>query len=145
MKIKGNYKFKADQQTVWDLFNSQESLARNLPGCESLLETEPGKYDAVVTIGVAGIKGTYEGKVELAEPDPPNFYRLVGEGGGKPGFVKGEAAIKFSTDGQNTVVDYNADVQIGGLIAGVGQRMLGGISKMMLGQFFKKMAKELKS
>ncbi len=145
MKIKATYKFEADRQTVWDLFNNTDCLARNLPGCDSLIEREPGKYDAVATIGIAGIKGTYEGKVELADPEPPISYRLVGGGGGKPGFVKGEASIEFKNDGLNTIVICDADVQVGGLIAGVGQRMLGGISKMMLGQFFKKMAKEIKS
>lgn len=145
MKIKATYKFKADRQTVWDLFNNTDCLARNLPGCDSLIEREPGKYDAVATIGIAGIKGTYEGKVELADPKPPISYRLIGGGGGKPGFVKGEASIEFKSDGLSTIVNCDADVQVGGLIAGVGQRMLGGISKMMLGQFFKKMAKEIKS
>ena len=145
LKIKETYKFEADQQTVWDLFNNTDCLARNLPGCDSLIEREPGKYDAVSTIGIAGIKGTYEGKVELTDPEPPNSYRLVGEGGGKAGFVKGEAYIEFKNDGLRTIVNCDADVQVGGLIAGVGQRMLGGISKMMLGQFFKKMAQEIKS
>jgi len=145
LKIKETYKFDADQQTVWNLFNSTECLARNLPGCESLIETEPGKFDAVVTIGIAGIKGTYQGVVEIKDPVEPESYQLLGEGGGKPGFVNSESSIKFEADGNKTIVHLDAGVQVGGLIAGVGQRMLGGVTKMMLGQFFKKMAKELKS
>ena len=81
----------------------------------------------------------------MVDPEPPNRYRLLGEGSGSPGFVKGEATIELSQEGQHTIVSYQGDMQVGGLIAGIGQRMIGGITKMMAGQFFKKMAKQLKS
>lgn len=145
MKVEGKYKFLASQEQIWDLFMDQKNLEKAIPGCEKMEEREPGKYDVLLKIGIAAIKGTYTGKIEVVDPEPPNRYRLLGEGSGSPGFVKGEATIELSQEGQHTIVSYQGDMQVGGLIAGIGQRMIGGITKMMAGQFFKKMAKELKS
>ncbi len=145
MKIEGKHTFQAPQEQVWGLLTNRKHLEKALPGCERLEEREPGKYDALLKIGIAAVKGTYNGKVEIADPEPPKQYRLMGEGTGSPGFVKGEALIELSQQDQSTLVTYKGDLQVGGLIAGVGQRMIGGVAKMMLGQFFKNMDKELKS
>ena len=133
MKLEGKYTYKASQQVVWDLFNNPRHLQKAIPGCKKLEEREPGKYDATSKIGIAAAKGT------------PNRYRLIGEGSGTPGFVKGEGIIEFSQDGEGTTVIYTGEVQVGGLIAGVGQRLISGIAKMMIKEFFRKMKKELKS
>jgi uncharacterized protein len=85
------------------------------------------------------VKGTFEGKVRLMDLKPPDSYRMAVEGTGAPGFVRGETVITLTDIDAGTKVSYSADVQIGGLIAGVGQRMLGGVSKMMADQFFNKM------
>lgn len=145
MKIEGKYTFKASQEEVWDLLTNQKHLEKAIPGCEKLEEREPGKYDAVLKIGISAIKGTYMGKTEVTDQEPPRRYRLMVEGSGGPGFVKGEAVIELSRQDQGTLVSYQGEAQVGGLIAGVGQRLIGGIAKMMLGQFFKNMEKELKS
>ena len=145
MKLEGKYTFKASQQEVWDLFNNIDHLQKAVPGCEKLEETGPDEYDALLKIGIAAIKGTYKGKFQVADQEPPKRYRLIGEGSGTPGFVKGEALIELSQDNQNTLVSYQGEIQVGGLIAGVGQRLISGIAKMLLGQFFKNMRKELKS
>ena len=79
MKIEGKYKFDATQQEVWEIFTDPRYLEKTLPGCERLEETEPGKYDAYLKIGIAAVKGTYTGKFELADTDPPKKYRLIGE------------------------------------------------------------------
>jgi hypothetical protein len=141
MKIEGTHLFQAPEGRVWELLTTPQHLEKALPGCERLLEREPGKYDAVLKIGIAAIKGSYTGKVEIADPEPPRRYRLVGEGSGAPGFVRGEALIELSPQGQATLVRYQGDMQVGGLIAGIGQRMMGGVAKMMLGQFFKNLEK----
>jgi len=143
MKIEGKHVFKAPVQRVWEHLTDPRHLEKALPGCERLDEKEPGKYDATLKIGIAAIKGTYHGKVEVADPDPPKRYRLRGEGSGSPGFVKGEALIELSEQGDRTTVSYEGEMQVGGLIAGIGQRMMGGIAKMMLGQFFKNIEKDL--
>jgi uncharacterized protein len=143
MKIEGTYTFQAPQQRVWEVMNNPEYLQQALPGCEKLEETEPGKYDLYLKIGIAAVKGKYKGKMEIADPQPPNRVRLVGEGKGLPGYVKGEAIISFSTQGTDTLVAYDGDVQVGGLLAGIGQRMIGGVAKMMLEHFFKNVEKVL--
>lgn len=143
MRLEGNYKFDADQAQVWKAFTDPRCLEKAIPGCEHLTEYEPNKYDASLKIGIAAIKGTYTGKFEIVDANPPQECRLVGEGSGTPGFVKCETIIRLTTEEGSTVVNYFGDVQIGGLIAGIGQRMIGGIAKMLLNQFFKKMSKEL--
>lgn len=145
MKLEGKYTYKASQQVVWDLFNNPKCLQKAIPGCKKLEEREPGKYDAVSQIGIAAVKGTYSGKFEVLDPEPPNRYRLIGEGSGSPGFVKGEGIMEFSQEDESTVVSYTGEVQVGGLIAGVGQRLISGIAKMMIKEFFRKMKKELKT
>jgi len=144
MKVDGKFKFEATQQEVLELFTNREKLEKCIPGCEKLEEKEPYKYDALLKIGIAAVKGTYTGKFEIADAEPPNKYRLVGEGSGSPGFVKGEAKINLVQEGKHTLVLYEGEMQVGGLIASVGQRMIGGIAKMMINHFFKKMQKELK-
>lgn len=145
MKLEGKYNYKASQQVVWDLFNDPRNLQKAIPGCKKLEEREPGKYDAISKIGIAAVKGTYSGKFEVLDPEPPNRYRLIGEGSGTPGFVKGEGVIEFFQEEESTTVIYTGEVQVGGLIAGVGQRLISGIAKMMIKEFFRKMKKELKS
>ncbi|MFH1757667.1 MAG: carbon monoxide dehydrogenase subunit G [Pseudomonadota bacterium] len=144
MKIEGTYTFPAPQERVWEVFNTPQHLQEALPGCEKLEEREPGKFDVYLKIGIAAVKGSYKGKMEIADADPPHRTRLIGEGKGLPGFVKGEALIQLTPQDQNTLISYQGDVQVGGLLAGVGQRMIGGVAKMLLEQFFKNMEKILK-
>lgn len=145
MKVEGKHKFEASQEQVWEVLTNPRHLEKAIPGCERLQEFEPNKYDALLKVGIAAVKGTFTGKFEVADPDPPQQFRLVGEGSGSSGFVKGEATIRLTAANEHTLVDYHGEMHVGGLIAGVGQRMLGGIAKMMLNQFFKRMSSELKS
>jgi hypothetical protein len=96
-------------------------------------------------VGVAAIKGTFTGKVRISDQEPPLRYRMAVEGSGGPGFVRGEATMELAEAEGGTRVAYSADVQVGGLIASVGQRMLGGVSRMMLDQFFERMTELLTS
>ena len=90
-------------------------------------------------IGIAAVKGTYKGKVSIKEKQPPLHYVLSGEGSGSPGFMQGDVVIDLDERDGQTMLKYSTDAKVGGVIAGVGQRMLGGIAKMMVDQFFKKM------
>jgi carbon monoxide dehydrogenase subunit G len=143
MKIEGSYDIPVPQEKVWAAFLDPNTLAKAIPGCEGLEEIGPGEYKAVMKVGVAAIKGTFEGRVKLMDLDPPNRYRMSVDGKGGPGFVRGEAAMSLAPIENGTRVSYDADVQVGGLIASVGQRMLGGVSKMMLDQFFTRMTELL--
>ena len=140
MKLEGSYDVKAPRQKVWGAFLDPETLRQAIPGCEKLELIGDDEYKATLKIGVAAVKGTFEGKVRLLEKKPPESYRLAAEGSGGPGFVRADTVITLTDADGGTRVSYSADVQIGGLIAGVGQRMLGGVSKMMADQFFNKMS-----
>ena len=145
MKLEGSHDVPAPRQKVWDAFFDPARLQQAIPGCEKLESIGPDEYKATMKIGVGGVKGTFEGKVRLSEKKPPESYKMAVEGTGGPGFVRGETVITLSdAEGGGTRVAYNADVQVGGLIASVGQRMLGGVSKMMADKFFGKMSDLLK-
>ena len=137
MKISGTAALKANPQQVWDAFHDPEVLARCLPGCESLTEVGPDEYAMTVTAGVAAIKGTYEGKVALLNPQHPEQFTMKAQGAGGPGTVDADVVVHLapSTAG-GTDLTYDADAAVGGMIGGVGQRMLAGVTRKMAGQFF---------
>jgi carbon monoxide dehydrogenase subunit G len=143
MKIEGSSDIPAPRERVWAAFLDPGVLAQALPGCERLEAVGENEYKATMKVGVAAIKGTFEGKVKLSDLEPPNRYRMAVEGSGGPGFVRGDAGMQLSDVDGGTRVSYDADVQVGGLIASVGQRMLGGVTKMMLDQFFSRMTELL--
>src|SRR5919206_3533211 len=143
MKIEGAHEIPAPRQRVWEAFLDPAQLKKAIPGCEKLEALGTDEYKATMKVGVAAVKGTFEGKVRLMDKNPPENYRMAVEGSGGPGFVRGGTAITLSDIPGGTKVSYSADVQVGGLIAGVGQRMLGGVSKMMADQFFTKMGQLL--
>ncbi len=145
MKIEGSHEIPAPRQKVWDAFLDPETLRQAIPGCEKLEAVGPDEYKATMKVGVAAVKGTFEGKVKITDKNAPDSYKLHVEGSGGPGFVRGDTLISLSDSGSGTKVSYTADVQVGGLIAGVGQRMLGGVSKMMADQFFGKMGQLLQA
>jgi carbon monoxide dehydrogenase subunit G len=145
MKVEGVYTFPGQPQQVWELLLSPDSLRACIPGVESLTETSPDHFDAIMKVGVAAIKGTYKGKVALIERDPPHSYTLQVEGSGGPGFVKGTAKITLEPEGDGTRVSVEGDGQVGGMLAGVGQRMLPGVAKMLMNQFFECLIGKLSS
>jgi hypothetical protein len=140
MKIEGAHEIPAPRQRVWEAFLDPEHLKKAIPGCERLEAIGDDEYKATMKVGVGAVKGTFEGKVRITEKNAPEAYRMAVEGSGGPGFVRGEAAITLTETPSGTRVAYSADVQVGGLIAGVGQRMLGGVTKMMADQFFNRMS-----
>src|SRR3981081_977890 len=136
MKVEGVYTFAGQPQQVWEVLLNPDSLRACIPGVESLTETSPDHWDAVLKVGVAAIKGTYKSKVAIADKAPPNEYTLLVEGSGGPGVVKGSAKISLEADGEGTRVRVEGDGQVGGMLAGVGQRMLPGGAQMLMNQFF---------
>jgi uncharacterized protein len=136
MKVEGVYSFPGPAEKVWDLLLDPESLRSCIPGVESLTETSTDHWDAVMKVGVAAIKGTYKGKVGIVDKQPPTMYTLQVEGSGGPGFVKGTARVTLEPSGEGTTVKVEGDGQVGGMLAGVGQRMLPGVAKMLMNQFF---------
>src|SRR5205809_7833874 len=123
MKLEGSYDVSAPRAKVWDAFLDPKQLKKAIPGCEKLEAIGNDEYKATMKIGVAAVKGTFEGKVRLFDQHPPESYRMAVEGSGGPGFIRGETQISLSDSGGGTKVSFTADMQVGGLIAGVGQRM----------------------
>jgi carbon monoxide dehydrogenase subunit G len=136
MKVEGLYSFPGPPLQVWDLLLSPDSLRECIPGIESLTETAPDHWDSVMKVGVAAIRGTYKGKVAITDKQAPTAYTMQVEGSGGPGFVKGTVRITLDPDGDATKVKVDGDGQVGGMLAGVGQRMLPGVAKMLMNQFF---------
>jgi hypothetical protein len=145
MKFEGSHDIPAPRQKVWEAFLDPEHLRQAIPGCEKLEALGGDEYKATMKIGVGGVKGTFEGKVRIMDKNPPESYRLAVEGTGGPGFVRGETVITLSDIPEGTRVSYSADAQVGGLIASVGQRMLGGVSRMMADKFFTRMSELLQA
>jgi uncharacterized protein len=143
MKIEGTNDMPATPERVWFALLDPETLATAMPGTEKLEAIGPGEYRAVMKVGVGPVKGTFDGKVRITDQDPPRRYHMAIEAGGGPGFVRGEATMQLEPTEGGTRVHYDADVQVGGLIASVGQRLIGGVARMMLDQFFSKMHEAL--
>lgn len=122
---------------MWRALLDPQALAQCLPGCQKLDEVAPDTYEAVVTMGIAAVKGTYNGKVRISDRNEPNQYTLSLEGSGSTGTVRGSGTIALSPAADGTSVHWAADAQIGGPIASVGQRLIGGVAKMIAGDFFK--------
>ena len=137
MKISGSATLTSNPQQVWDAFHDPGVLSRCLPGCESLTELGPDRYAMTVTAGVAAIKGTYDGTVALLNPEHPTQFTMKATGAGGPGTVDADVVVRLSPSaGGGTDLTYDADAAVGGMIGGVGQRMLAGVTKKMAGQFF---------
>ena len=138
MNIVTQHVFPVSPQELWDLLLNSARLARCIPGCEKLEEVELDRYTATLKIGVAAIKGTYSGKVEITEKQPPSHYKLAIEGTAGPGFVRGTARMDLSAAGDgSSLLAVNAEAEVGGLLASVGQRFLGGITMQMIQRFFR--------
>lgn len=136
MDITGSYTFSAPPDRVWDVMMDPPLIASCIPGCDRLEPDGVDRYRAGITIGLAAITGTYEGTVVISEKIEKSSYRLSVEGQGRPGFVKGQAAIALRADGTGTVVDVVGTVQTGGAIARLGQRLIASAAKMMQDRFF---------
>jgi uncharacterized protein len=146
MKIAGQQILAAPRQSVWELFNDPNRLSRLIPGCEKLDVLGPDEYEGTISVGIAAVKGTYNGKLKLEEKRPPEHYKMQVDAKGKQGFVRGSGTLDLEAhDASSTVVKYAGDIQIGGPLMQVGQRMIDGASKMMLGQFFAAADAELKA
>ena len=145
MKIEGKQQIHAARTRVYDALINPEILQRTIPGCERLEKTGDNQFAATIRTGVGSIKGLFNGTVRLEDLREPEHFRMVVEGKGAPGFLKGSGNLDLVEDGDHTSVSYTGDVQIGGTIASVGQRMIQGTVKMMATQFFTALEAEAKT
>ena len=141
MEIKGEYRIAAPREKVFAALNDQAVLQACIPGCESLEKTSDTEMKAKVRMRIGPVSASFSGKVTLSDIDPPNGYRISGEGqGGAAGFAKGGAVVTLREDAGDTVLNYNVDAQVGGKIAQVGARLIDGTAKKLADEFFGKFA-----
>jgi carbon monoxide dehydrogenase subunit G len=137
MKVAGNAVLHAPVAEVWDALLDPSVLVATIPGCERLEATGENSYAMTVTAGVASIKGTYAGTCSLSDLQPHRSLVLTAAGSGAPGTVSADVSVSFTDRGDGTTeLAYDADAVVGGMVGGVGQRMLTSVSKRMAGEFF---------
>ncbi|HET7690741.1 MAG TPA: carbon monoxide dehydrogenase subunit G [Nocardioidaceae bacterium] len=136
MRISGEATINAPVEEVWNALLDPSVLVRTIPGCERLETTGENAYAMTVTAGVAAIKGTYAGTCELRDLHLHESLVLKAQGAGAPGTIGADVQVRFAGDGGTTTLTYDADAIVGGMIGGVGQRMLTSVSKRMAGEFF---------
>ncbi len=137
MKVTGSAVLNASPDAVYAALTDPAVLSSTIPGCESLTALGDDRYRMTVTAGVASIKGTYDGEVSLHDKQVPSSFVLKAKGAGAPGTIEVTVPVTITDVGDGTSrLDYDADAVVGGMVGGVGQRMLTSVSKKMAGQFF---------
>jgi len=141
--MNGEVELAAPREVVWAKLNDPEVLKASIPGCEELERTEDNDgFRAVVKVKVGPVSARFKGRVTLSDLDPPNGYRINGEGeGGVAGFAKGGAAVRLAEKGGGTLLTYEVEAQIGGKLAQLGQRLINGTAKKLADEFFTNFAK----
>jgi uncharacterized protein len=131
-------RIEAQKEKVWTALNDPEVLKKCIPGCQNLETPSPTEMTATVVFRVGPVKATFGGKVTLSDLDPPNSYRISGEGsGGVAGFAKGGAAVRLESESPEvTILHYEVDAQIGGKLAQLGQRLIDSTARKLAGEFF---------
>jgi carbon monoxide dehydrogenase subunit G len=143
MKLSGIYDLPAPRTKVFQSITNPVVLQSIIDGCEKMVETGEGCYDAHLKVGLAGIKGTYIGKIQIKDLQPPESYTLLIEGKGGPGFIKGTAQVALHENNGRTRLTCDADAQVGGMIAAIGSRLIEAAAKKMMNDFFQKLAATL--
>jgi len=158
MKISGSYALPVAPERAYQILQDPAVLVQAIPGCENLETIGPGEYRMKMKVLLAALSGAFEGKVRIADQTPPSSFRMIVEGSGRIGFLKGDGLLKLSpTDAKTvipsearnpssastataTLVSYEGEAQVGGTMAAVGQRLIDGTAKMMIKKFFDKLA-----
>jgi len=143
VKLTVSHSIPADRERVFEALGDPAILRRCIPGCESLTASGPDTFEATLKIGVPGMKGVYAGTAAISDKHPPESLTLGFEGKGGPGFVRGSARIVLSSGEAATHVGCEADVQVGGLIAAVGSRLVEATARKLAGDFFNQLSKEM--
>jgi carbon monoxide dehydrogenase subunit G len=146
VKIAGEQPLSAPRERVWELFNDPNRLSRLVPGLEKLAVLGPDEFAGTINVGIAAVKGVYSGTLKLEDKRPPEHYKMIVDGKGKQGFIRASGTLDLvAVDANDALVKYAGDVQVGGPLMQVGQRMIESAAKMMLGQFFAAAEAELQA
>jgi uncharacterized protein len=146
LEVTGEYTFSVPRQTLWRLLNDPEVLAKAIPGCNSVSRIGDDRYEMGLKLQVGSVSGSYMGSVAMRDKREPEHYVLEIEGQGSIGFMKGQSSFDLVDAGpQQSVLKYSGSAEVGGVVAGVGQRVLSGVAKYLAGQFFKSLDKIAKN
>jgi carbon monoxide dehydrogenase subunit G len=139
MTMSGEVQLPAVREVVWEKLNDPAVLKACIPGCEQLDKTSDNSFEAIATVKIGPVKAKFKGKVTLSDIDPPNGYKISGQGeGGVAGFAKGGAVVKLTPKDGGTLLSYDVEAQIGGKLAQLGQRLVNGAAKKVADDFFLK-------
>jgi carbon monoxide dehydrogenase subunit G len=145
MTMTGEVQLSASRETVWAKLNDPETLKACIPGCEELNMLSDTEFEAVAVNKIGPVKAKFKGRVTLSDLDPPNGYKISGQGdGGVAGFAKGGAVVALTDKDGGTLLTYNVEAQIGGKLAQLGQRLINGAAKKLADQFFENFATAVK-
>jgi carbon monoxide dehydrogenase subunit G len=146
MMMNGEFQLAAPPEVVWQKLNDAEVLKACIPGCEQLNKASDTSFDAVASVKIGPVKARFKGSVQLTDLNPPNGYRISGEGsGGVAGFAKGGANVALLEKDGGTLLTYDVEAQIGGKLAQLGQRLVNGVAKKIADEFFTNFAKAVNS
>jgi hypothetical protein len=146
MDMTGERRIPAPRQIVWEALNNTEVLKASIPGCESLEKLDNDQMKATAAVKVGPISARFNGKVQLSDIDPPNGYRISGEGqGGVAGFAKGGANVSLADDGADTLLSYTVNAQVGGKLAQLGGRLIDATAKQMADAFFDRFSAQVQA
>jgi carbon monoxide dehydrogenase subunit G len=140
--VRGSHKLPGTPERVYDLLQDASVLSVCIPGCQELISLGDGRYAMKMKVVLAALAGDFSGTVHLLDGERPSRFRMVVEGNGRVGFLKGEGLLSLAPDGPATNVGYEGNVTIGGTMASVGQRLLDATSKMMIRKFFERFERE---
>ncbi|MFY4774806.1 SRPBCC family protein [Metabacillus sp. RGM 3146] len=145
MEGKGSLVLDAGIERSYEVLLNPEVLEKCIMGCKKLVLIDENKYEAELSIGIAAVKGNYSSTIQILDLEKPAHYKLAVKGEGGPGNVEAVGIIDLSAESENTtLLSYSYEAEVGGKVAMVGQRMLGGVAKLVIQDFFKKLGKELK-
>ena len=144
LELKGEYALQTGQAELWRLLNDPDVLAKIIPGCNTVRALGPDRYEMGLKLQVGSVSGEYMGSVAISDKQEPAHYVLEIEGQGSIGIMKGSAAFDLEAQGEDSsVLRYAGSAEVGGVVAGVGQRVLSGVSKFLAGRFFKALEKHI--
>jgi carbon monoxide dehydrogenase subunit G len=145
LKVSGSHTVPAERERTYRLLQDPEVLAKCMPGCDRLDRVGENNYRMKMKMMIGGLSGLFDGSISIANAQPPQSFRLKVTGNGKIGFVDAEGALNLEPHGATTEVKYDGEVQVGGTIASIGQRLLDGASRMIIKRFFENLAREAAS
>jgi len=143
VKLAGCHSLAAEAERAYALLQDPQVLAKSMPGCDELKLIGPDAYEMKMKMVISSIQGLFAGKVRIEDRNPPHSFKLVVEGAGKVGFMKGSGVLQFTPREGFTEVAYHGEVQVGGMIAGVGQRLVETTAKFLIRKFFEKLAGQI--